>query len=176
MDETELISTLQSHLAQRLSVPVRTVGMDDQRPVPLVLIDDWDTNDFNAHNSAFAGEAVGDFDDDGQLEYEQYLNFDFTTRVELLIRHTDEVDVSKLKEDVKMIFRLIRENPLQFHDEIKQCSLGGGGNPTHKFREPKESELVVSARFHGDHTVTLTPSDTQENTLEQVKKSFTFNP
>jgi len=176
MDETELIISLQSHLSSTLSVPVRTNALEDERPVPVVIIDDWDTNDFNFHNSAFAGEAVGDFDDDGSLEYERYLNFDWRTRVEFLVRQSDEVDVSRLKEDLKHELRLLRENPQQFNDSLKQCRLGADGNPTNQFTEPKEAELMASARFHGDHTAVRTPDDTQEDTIEQVKSDFTFNP
>lgn len=176
MDETELISTLQTHLANILTVPVRTSGLDDERPVPVVIIEEWDTNDFNFHNTAKAGEAYGDFDGDGVKEYEWYLNFSFRTRVELSIRHSDEVEVSRLKDTVKHELRLIRENPQQFHDNLKQCRLGGGGNPTYQFTEPTEAELIVSARFHGDHTVTRTPSDTQTAAIEQVTDTFTFNP
>jgi hypothetical protein len=176
MDETALISTLQSHLDSQLSAPIRTSAMEDERPIPVVIIDDWDTRDQNFHNSAFAGDALGDFDNDGEDEYEWYLNFDFITRVELLVRHYDEVDANRLKDSVKNELRLIGENPLGFHDELKNCRLGGGGNPTYQFTEPKESELVVSARFHGDHTITRTPGDTQEATLEQVNETFTFNP
>jgi hypothetical protein len=183
MDETDLIIFLQSHLSSTLSVPIRTNALDDERPVPVIIIDDWDTNDFNFHNSAFAGEAVGDFNDDGTLDYEKYLAFDWRTRVEFNVRHQDEVEVSRLKENLKHQLRLIRENPQQFDDSLKQCRLGADGNPTNQFTEPKEAELMASARFHGDHIVTLTPSDdtsgdgdTQEDTLEQVKKNFMFNP
>jgi hypothetical protein len=176
MQEVDLISTLQSHLDSALSEPIRTSGMEDERPVPVVIIDDWDTNDYNFNNSARAGEAIGDFDGDGTLEHEWYLNFSFRTRVEFLVRHSDEVDAVRLKDSVKAVLRLIRENPQQFHADLKQCRLGAGGNPTHQFTEPKEAELMLSARFHGDHTVTRTPSDTQDDTLEQVKDTFTFNP
>jgi len=176
MDETALISGLQSHLSSALSVPVRTSSLEDERPVPVIIIDDWDTNDFNFNNSAKAGEATGDFDNDGKLEHEWYLNFSFRTRVEFLVRHSDEVDVSRLKEDAKHELRLLRENPQTFHEGLKQCRLGADGNPTHQFTEPKEAELMLSARFHGDHTVTRKPSDTQEDTLEQVIDTFTFNP
>jgi len=183
MDETDLIIALQQHLDGALSVPIRTAGMEDERPVPVVIIEDWDTNDYNFHNSAFAGEAYGDFDVDGNKEYERYLNFDWRTRVEFLVRHSDEVEVSRLKEKAKQELRLIRERPQQFSTDLKRVALGADGNPTHTFMEPKESELMLSARFHGDHTLTLTPpgntsgdGDTQADTLEQVKKDFTFNP
>lgn len=150
--------------------------MEDERPVPVVIIDDWDTRDFNFHNSPHAGSATGDFDGDGQTEHEWYLNFDFETRVEFLIRHYDEVEANRLKDTVKHQIRLIRANPLEFHPNVKQCRLGGGGNPTHEYTEPKESELVVSARFHCDHTVTRSPSDTDNSLIESIPDSFTFNP
>lgn len=176
MDETELIKTLQSRLASRLSVPIRTKGLEDERPVPLVLIDDWDTNDMNFHNSALAGVASGDFDGDGNIEYERYLNFDWETRVGIVVRHTDEVDVSYLKESVKNELRLIREYPQQFDSGLKQVALGADGNPTTKYTEPKESELMVSARFYGDHTITLTQGDLQNSVIENINEKFTFNP
>lgn len=169
MDEFQLISSLQDHLSSALSVPVKTSGMDDERPVPVVIIDDWDTNDLNYNNSAFAGEEVTD------TGYQQYLNFDFRTRVEFLVRHSDEVDVVKLKDQVNRELRLLRENPQQLDDELKQCRLGASGNPTYQFTEPKEAELMLSANFHGDHTITLTESETQADALEQVNNSFTFS-
>jgi hypothetical protein len=170
MDEFELISTLQSNLSSALPVPAKTSGMDDERPVPVVIIDDWDTDEKSYHNSAFAGDEVTS---DG---YERYLNFDFTTRVEFLVRHSDEVDAVKLKDKVTNRLRLIGENPEQFHDGLKNCLLGDSGNPTYQFTEPKEAELMLSARFKGDHTVTLTESDLQADTLEAVENTFTFNP
>lgn len=175
MDETDLISTLQSHLDAALSAPVKTGAMEDDRPVPVVVIDEWDTLDLNHDNSAKAGEAYGDFDGDGTKEYEWYLNFSFRTRIELLVRHSDEVDASQLKENAKHELRLIRENPQSFHPDLKRCDLAADGNPTYQFLEPKEAELMTSARFYGDHTVTRTASDVQEDTLDGVKDSFTFN-
>lgn len=171
MDETELISSLQSHLSTVLSVPVRTNALEDERPVPVIIIDDWDTIDFNFNNTALSGEALGDFDGDGSNEYERYLTFDFRTRVEFLVRHSDEVEVSRLKEDAKHELRMIRENPQDFHTGVKSCNLAADGNPTNQFTEPKEAELMLSARFHGDHTVTLTPDDT----IGTVTENFTFN-
>ena len=176
MDETDLISKLSSYFSAELSAPVKTSGLDDEHPVPAIIIEEWDTNDLNHNNSAKAGEAFGDFDNDGKMEYEWYLNFSFRTRVEFLVRHYNEVDVSKLKEKLKQELRFISERPQGFDDELKNCVLGADGNPTYTFTEPKEAELMVSARFYGDHTVTRKPSDTQYETLEEVKNDFTFNP
>jgi hypothetical protein len=183
MNEKELITSLNSHLTANLSVPVRTLHNEDERPVPVVVIDTWDTEDLNFHNSPFAGEIAGDFDNDSVVEYERYLNFDFTTRVTFSVRHSDEVEANVLKGRVKNLLRLIRANPLQFDPEVKNCRLGSGGNPSNQFTEPREAELMLSARFHGDHTIMLTPpgdsrgdGDTQADQLETVKDTFTFNP
>lgn len=176
MDETDLITSIQSHLESALSEPVKTGAMEDERPVPAIIIDDWDTRDLNLNNSAKAGEAHGDFNGDGTKTHEWYLNFSFTTRVELLFRHSDEVDVSRLKESGKQLLRFIREDPQSLHEDLTECQLGSDGNPTYTFTEPRESELMLSARFYGDHTVTRTPGDTKEDVIEQVKDAFTFNP
>jgi hypothetical protein len=176
MDETDLIIKIQSYLSSQLSAPIRARGMDDERPVPVIIIDNWNTKDLSHNNSAKAGEALGDFNGDESKIHEWYLNFSFKTRVEFLIRHSDEVDVSRLKNNLKQEIRLIRENPQKFDSEIKSCSLGRGGEPRSEFTEPKEAELMFSATFRGDHTITRTPSDTQYGTLQDVEKDFTFNP
>jgi hypothetical protein len=136
----------------------------------------WHTNDYNYYNTAKSGEATGDFNNDGTVTHEWYLTFDFRTRVEFLVRTDDEVETVRKKGAVKEQLRLIRENPQQFHSGLKKCEIGGGGNPTYEFTEPKEAELMLSARFYGDHTVTRTPADTEEEAIEQVQEQFTFNP
>jgi hypothetical protein len=176
MDEKALISTLQSKLESKISIPVKTGAIDDERPVPVVIIEDWNTNDMNHNNSAHAGSYHGDADGDGTKEYEWYLNFSFKTRVELLFRHHDEVKVSEIKSVAKSWFRILREHPDTFHEDLKKCVVSGDGSPTYTFVEPRESELMLSANFHGDHTVTRTAADVEESTLEQVKNDFTFNP
>lgn len=150
--------------------------MDDERPTPVVVIDNWNTQEMNFHNSPRAGEAYGDFNGDGTETYEWYLNFDFKTRVTFSIRHKDEVDAVGLQDSVKNELRLIRNRPTIVHSDLKQCTVGGSGNPSNEFTEPKEMELTQSARFHGDHTITRSPSDTQQGTLDSVQDTFTFNP
>jgi hypothetical protein len=176
MNELDLISGLQSHMEAALPVPVKTSGLEDERPVPLLLIDDWDTTELNLNNSARSGEATGDFSGDGTVTHEWYLTFNFRTRVEFLVRTADEVETIRKKDAAKHELRLLRENPQSFHNGLKKVELAAGGNPTYEFTEPKEAELMLSARFHGDHTVTRTPADRQEDALAQVKNNFTFNP
>lgn len=166
MEEKEFIAYLQSHLDSTLSVPVMT-DPDDERPVPVVLIDDWDSEDMGYHNSAYTGEQPNT----ANQNYERYLTFDFKTRIEWEIRHNEQVDVVSLKDRLKHEIRLISEFPQDFHEDIKRCDLGSEGNPTSEFVEPRESELMLSATFYGDHTVALTEGDT----IEEVRSNLSFN-
>lgn len=171
MLETDLIHEIQSHLDSKLSVPIRVNAVDDERPVPVIFIEDWDTVDKNIHNDPFAGEATGDFDNDDKKEYERYLRFDFRTRVTFSIRHRDEVKASQLQDSLKNEIRLIAANPLQFHNSVKEVTLAGSGNPTNNFTEPKESELMLAARFNADHIMTRTDYDQ----IESIKRTFSTN-
>jgi len=168
MDETTLIATLEDRLDSALDVPVRTAGHEDERPVPAAIIEDWDTTDFTYHNTPFAGERVGDLDGDGNREYERVFRFYYETRVEVTARHSDEVAASRLKDDVKNVFREIRIDPDSFHAHLRNCLPRGSGNPQHQFTEPRETELGVSALFKGFHEVVRSDYDT----IEQVKESF----
>jgi len=169
MDETELISTLQTTLSSAVSHPVKTSAMDDERPVPVVIIDDWDTTEKNFHNSPHSGEFRGQLGG-ANVDYERYLNFSFKTRVEFSIRHSDEVEVNRLADSVKNTLRLIRDDPQAFHEELKRLAIGSSGNPTNRFTEPKEAEVMLSARFHGDHTVVVTDGDQ----IEDLDDQFSF--
>jgi len=166
MREKDFIAHLQSHLDSVLPVPVLT-DPDGERPVPVVIIDDWDSEDQGHHNSAYTGEQPNTADQN----YERYLTFDFKTRVEWEIRHNEQVSVSSLKDSLKHEIRLISQFPQEFHEDIKRCDLGSGGNPTSEFVEPRESELMFSASFYGDHTVALTDGDT----IESIRENLSLN-
>ena len=182
MDETGLISSLSSYLSAQLDVPVRTYPIDDERPVPLVMIDDWTIRDIQHHNSPFAGDETVT-DKNGDEHHCRYLTFDYRARIEIMVRHTDAVESSKLKSAVKQEFRLIRQRPGRLDESVKECKLITDGNPTSNFTEPKEDERMVAVSIRGDHTITLTPessdfgdADTEHDVLESVSKSFTFDP
>jgi len=170
MDETTLISTLQQRLDAAVDVPVHTAGFEDTRPVPAVIIEDWDTTEVTYHNSPFAGEVWGDLDDDGSNEYERYFRFYYETRVEVTSRHLDEVEASRLNDTIKSVFREIRADRSSFHDHLRNCLPRGSGSLQHEFTEPRETELTASALFKGFHQVVKSDYDT----IEEVLKDFTL--
>lgn len=172
MDETELIETLVSHFDTTLSVEVAAKGLEDDRPVPAAIIDDWSTEDLNLHNSAYAGEARGDFDNDGTDEYERYLNFDWQTRVEFSVVAHDEVESSRLSSTIVSEFRYLSEYPQNLHEDIKSVSVLPSGDPQSVFVEPKETELNVSVRIGGDDTLVVGPDEVGADPIELITDTF----
>lgn len=175
MDEKELITALQNYLSTRLSVPVKTYPIDDSRPVPVAIIDDWTIQDMNYHNSAFAGIGTVE-QENGESITCKYYNFDYEARIEIEIRHQDQVKASILKANVKQIFRLLGENPRKLDESVKGCEPLSDGNPSAAFTEPKENERMVAVSIRGDHTIVVPESETEESIIESIKPMFTFNP
>lgn len=147
MDATTAIQSLVSHLSTRLAVPVRVSGMEDERPVPVVLIEDWDITDYTYHNTAFAGQAV---DPDDGVE-KRYFRFYYDMRVEIQVRHHDEVLAHRALDSLRAELSMIREEPWQVHQHLNTLKLRGAGGIHHQFIEPKETELeqaIVLRSFH----------------------------
>lgn len=166
MDVTEAIQTLQSHLDLKLDYPVKTSGMQDERPVPLVLIEDWSITDHTHHNTAFAGQVT---DDDGTERL--YFRFYYTLRVDLLVRHSDEVQAHHLLDDLRGALRMVGEDPLGFHDHCNDLRLASAGGIHHQFLESKETELSQAIRIEAFHQ----ERDDTYDTITDIIDSFTVN-
>lgn len=171
MDETTLIETVSTELASQLSAPVRTTGFEDEWPLPVVVIDDWDTTDITFHNSTLAHEEYRDFDGDGTAELARWHRFYFETRVEFLIRHDDEVKASQLQDELKVILRSWQVNPQSFHDDCNRVRPERSANPRHQFREPTETELHASASFFTFYEMVTD----DHPTIEEITENITTN-
>jgi len=140
--------------------------MEDERPVPLVLIEDWNTTDYTWHNSQFAGQAV---DPDDGVE-KRYFRFYWSMRVDLLIRHHDDVQAHRLLDEVRKALIDVKRDPLAFHGELNALDLRGSGGIQHQFLESKETELQQSFRVTSFHEV----KDDNYDTLEEIVNDFTL--
>lgn len=170
MKEADLIALLQDVLDSRFDPEVRA-GRTDDRPVPLIFIRDWDTSESYHNNSAYAGDKWEDVDGDGQKEHVRFQNHSAETRVSILIRHSDKVAASRLKDDMKQMFRNFKENPTGFHEDLKYPKVSATGNPTHQFLEPTEHQIMLAVWFYYDHTVERTAEELGESTLQTINES-----
>ncbi|UBF22386.1 SPP1 gp17-like tail completion protein [Haloarcula virus HCTV-15] len=168
MDVTTAIETLVSHLSARLAVPVRVSGMEDERPVPVVLIEDWDITDRTYHNSAFSGQAV---DPEDGVE-KRYHRFYYDMRVELVVRHHDDVLAHRVLDSLRRELAMVREEPYLFHDDLNDLKMRGSGGINHQFIEPKETELQQAIVLSSFHEVKRAIS--QYDTIEDILNDFTI--
>lgn len=169
MDETDLISGLVDYLDANLSAAVRTTGFEEERPLPVVVIDMWDTEDLHFHNSHFAGYELADTDMDDQQEYVRYYRYYFQTRVDFIVREDDEVEANQLMVQLKSLLRKLGRDPQQLNSDLNTAKVLGSGQPDHTFTEPKETEFNVSARFFGFFQTTES-----FEAIQEVTKTFTI--
>lgn len=168
MDATTAIETLVSHLSANLAVPVRVSGMEDERPVPVVLIEDWDITDYTHHNSALAGRAVDPEDD---VE-KRYFRFYYDMRVEIVVRHHDDVLAHRVLDSLREALMMVREDPLSFHPHLNTLKMRGAGGIHHQFIEPKETELEQAIVLQSFHEVKRSMS--QYDTIADIVNDFTI--
>ena len=168
MDVTTALTTLQSHISSQVSIPVRVSGMEDERPVPVLLIEDWDLVDLTLENTAFAGQAV---DPDDGVE-KRWFRFYYALRVEMVVRHYDEVLAHQELDNLRVALSLIREDPVAFHDHLNDLQLRGGGGIDHQFIESKETDLHQAVRLTSFHEVKRDMSN--YDTLDDIVDDFTL--
>lgn len=163
MNQTELISELSSFVDDNIYTPVRTAGHHENRPIPVVLIEEWDTTDYTFHNTAYAGTRQ----EDG--ERVRYYRFHWRTRVEFSVRQRSDEKASQLKDALKDVLRELRIDPKQLHDHLNAARLRESGNPSQRLVEPKESEETVTAVFVGYDQIKKSDVDS----IESIEFEFT---
>jgi len=149
MDEVTLIDTVQSHLDSKLGVPVRTRGgTDDERPVPAVILEDFDVTDITIHNTHLSG--VEENGSAGTADT-RYFSFHYWARFDYTVRHTSDRDSALLRKDLKRVFMPLSENPRWLDDQLNELKLRGGGGFQLTNAEDKESEMNLAVRIRTFH-------------------------
>jgi hypothetical protein len=170
MNQKQALNSLVSYLSGQLSVPVFVKGTRNERPTPAVVIENWSTTEFTYHNDDY----VGLFDDPADGVQKEYYRFYWGMRVELLIRHTDDVEGVGLDDDVIRSLRLLRTKPTTLHDHTRTVSLSNGGGIDHQFVETPETELNQAVTINGLHDLKIGPANSQYETLEEIKNDITY--
>lgn len=142
MEPTDLIKTIQSHLDSVLTPPVQ-VNAEGSRPVPAVLIDSWDTEDMELHNSKY---LYSDYDNQGN-ETARYYHAVYDLRVSFLSRHDSAFEASTLNDKLRKELLKLETDPQRMSDEVGRINMGGGGGVNYQFAYPTETEMTQSAKF-----------------------------
>ena len=137
----KVISTFITELNNRIPPPVHTGSMDDNRPIPAVIIEGIEIQDENHHNSDFAGE---EYDSNGNVISEIKRHY-YNLRLELNVRDDDEIQAFKYLGDLKSALSDIGDDPTHIlHNDIRKVQMKGSGEVSYQFYEPTETELNQS--------------------------------
>lgn len=172
MKPTEAVANIVGALDARLSVPVRTSGIDGERPVPVVMLEDWSIEELKHHNDHRVGNTrTIDVDDDGNNEPASWYHFYYDMRVELIVRSSDDVAAHQLLGQVQDIIREFEVNPDVIHNHVNTVSPGTSGRLSYQFNEPKETEINQTFSLNSFHELHLEPDG---EPLEQIQETTNF--
>lgn len=165
MQPTELIADLNRHLSGHLAAEVRT-NAENERPVPLVVLDSMDIEDFVHHNTPLdhvveTKKTVSD---------ERYYRFYYDLRLDYEVRAGDDVTAHQLHDDLRHELMLLRLDPGSLDGDVLDVTLRGGGLIGHTFVEAAETELNQSVVFRTFHQVL---KDNYE-TIEQIQSDISL--
>lgn len=143
MQVSELIAQLQSHLDQRLAdVPVLVAG-SESRPVPAVLIENWNATPLEGSVNDYLTSLYDESGDETARVY----RLPYRLRVSFLVRENDTADASRLHDSLAHELFRIETRPERLDDKISQAQLRGGGQLSHQFINPVESELTLAQTY-----------------------------
>lgn len=170
MKPLEALAAINQQLRNRVSSPVRTSGMEGERPVPAIILDDWELEEMNFHNSAYVGRTTNiDADGDGLDELAYWYRFYYDMRIDLIARDSDDVSAHVLLGEVQDAIRQFQIDPSILHEHINTVTPGTAGRMSYQFNEPKETELTYTVTLQSFHQVSKTDFDT----IQDVKDTFT---
>lgn len=167
MDPNEMLQALTGELAERLTVPVRTSGTTDERPVPSVIVDNYSIKNLNHHNDHYL-----DSEYDGKTETDRWFRFHYDARIELVVRHDDDVQAHALLSALQQELGFIVVDPqTHLHADVDHFKMGSSGEISYQFREPQETELNQTVTARSFHDVRKGDFDT----IAEVQQSLTVD-
>lgn len=158
MKPTDLVAAVQSHLNSVIEPPVQVDG-DDERPVPSVLIEDWDVNNIQQHNTRYVYSEYNSQD----VETARVYHIPYDLRVTFLCRHNEAVDVSTLQDTLREELMKLEINPKQISDEVGRVEAQGGSGVNYQYASPTEAESTQSAVFTSAQVYKRTDFDTLDS-------------
>ena len=153
----DALSTLISELSGRIPPPVHTAGIEEDRPVPAVIVQNIDIDNKNHHNSNYAGS---EYDSQGS-ETTQYFRHYYSLTLTLVVRDSDEVDAYDNLGKLQAALSTLARDPVnRLHGDVHEIRLLGSGPVSYQYYEPTETELtqtVVLETFYESEESNLDP-------------------
>lgn len=161
------ISTFISALNNRIPPPVHTAGIENDRPVPAVILDGVSIEEHNHHNNHKAGYR---YDENGNISSEVRRHY-YTLQIELNIRDDDEVSAYGILSDVLSTMDEIDEDPQSIlHEDVNTVRSLGSGGVSYQFYEPTETEINQTVQIE-----TFYDSERPVDLLESINKSYNIS-
>jgi len=162
----EAVSTLISELNSRIPPPVHTAGIEEERPIPAVLIDGVDLRNINAHNSNYAGSK---FDSTTGHEVAEINRFYYTLRFDLVVRDDSETGAYDILTHLQAALATLSERPWEsFHPDVNEIRLLSSGSVSYTFNEPAETEIHQASELVSFFETT----DSTDDVIQSISKHF----
>ena len=162
----EAVSTLISELISRSPPPVHTAGIEEERPIPAVLIDGVDLRNINAHNSNYAGSK---FDSTTGHEVAEINRFYYTLRFDLVVRDDSETGAYDILTHLQAALATLSERPWEsFHPDVNEIRLLSSGSVSYTFNEPAETEIHQAFELVSFFETT----DSTDDVIQSISKHF----
>lgn len=165
----EAVSTLIRELGNRIPPPVHTAGIEEDRPIPAVLIDGVDLQNLNAHNSNYAGST---FDSTTGHETAQVHRYYYTLRFDLVVRDDSETGAYDILTQLQAALARLSERPWEsFHPDVNEIRLLSSGSVSYTFNEPAETEIHQAFEL----VSFFETADSSGDVIESVSSTIDFS-
>ena len=163
MESTEIINIFQSHLNENLAAPVMVSG-SDERPVPGVVIEDWNVTKMTGSMNDYIGSKY----DGVGTETARVFRIPYECRISMMVRDHGEVASSRLFDAVREELMKLETRPSRLSDRLSTITMGDGGGVSHQFVSTTESEFSQSVTIGSS----LIFEDTDYDTIEEFANNF----
>jgi hypothetical protein len=165
----EAVSTLITKLNSRIPPPVHTAGIQEERPIPAVLIDGVDLRNLNVHNSNYAGSKFNSTT--GHEEAEIHRHY-YTLRFDLVVRDDSETGAYDILTQLQSALATLSERPWEtFHPDVNEIRLLSSGSVNYNFNEPAETQIHQAFELVSFFETTDSDADVIESFSDTIEIS-----
>ncbi|QIR31185.1 tail tube protein [Halorubrum virus Serpecor1] len=161
----EAVTTLITKLNGRIPPPVHTAGIQEERPVPAVLIDGVDLRNRTHHNSNYAGS---EYDSQGR-ETTQINRYYYSLRFDLVVRDDSETGAYENLTHLQTALAELSDRPWEsFHPDVNDARPLSSGSVNYTFNEPAETEIHQAFELDSFYETSDSDLDVIESVVDAI--------